>query len=53
MIPNQNILPGRSRWANYLAIVTPFQTLTPLAKCCFKNAKVRSPFGRALCAIAC
>ncbi|MHC5746344.1 MAG: hypothetical protein ACYTXT_31515 [Nostoc sp.] len=42
MIPNQNILPGRSRWANYLAVVTPFQTLTPLPKCCFKNAKVRS-----------
>lgn len=27
---------------NYLAVVALFQTLTPLPKCCFKNAKVRS-----------
>ncbi|MCW5317059.1 hypothetical protein GTQ43_25540 [Nostoc sp. KVJ3] len=26
---------------NYLAVVAPFQTLTPLPKCCFKNAKVQ------------
>ncbi|MEH2091835.1 MAG: hypothetical protein V7K96_00260 [Nostoc sp.] len=31
----------RSRWANYRS-VDLFQTLTPLPKCCFKNAKVRS-----------
>ncbi|MBD2248348.1 hypothetical protein [Nostoc sp. FACHB-888] len=35
-------MPERSRWANDLAVVALFQTLTPLPKCCFKNAKVRS-----------